>query len=91
MTTTSDGRTGQPAGTEKRRVSRDRLLADLTVVEPSPAERRRAAVAVCHFNPDRDEARELLEALGLLDDAAIRVRQVPESRAATQDTMRAAS
>ena len=69
MSTTSESRPA--AGSEKRRVSRDRLLADLSVVEPSPAQRRRAAIAVCHFNPDRDEAREMLEALGLLGDDAI--------------------
>lgn len=70
MSTTSESRPS--AGSEKRRVSRDRLLADLSVVEPSPAQRRRAAIAVCRFNTDRDEAREMLEALGLLGDDAIR-------------------
>jgi hypothetical protein len=57
--------TESPSG-EKRRASRDRLLADLTVVEPTPSQRRRAALAVCHFNPDPAQAREMLDALGLL-------------------------
>jgi hypothetical protein len=73
--------------TEKRRVSRDRLLADLTVVEPTPAQRRRAALAVCGFNPDPAEAREMLDALGLLDDEAIRTA----IREADSGSMRAAS
>ena len=60
-----------PASNDKRRASRDRLLADLSVVEPTPAQRRRAALAVCHYNPDADEAREMLEALGLLGDDAL--------------------
>jgi hypothetical protein len=60
-----------PAPTDKRRASRDRLLADLSVVEPTPEQRRRAALAVCHFNPDTDEAREMLDALGLLGDEAL--------------------
>lgn len=55
-----------------RRASRDRLLADLSVVEPTPEQRRRAALAVCRFNTDPAEAREMLDALGLLDDDAIR-------------------
>jgi hypothetical protein len=58
-----------PPASDKRRASRDRLLADLTVVEPSPEQRRRAAIAVCRFNPDPVEAREMLDALGLLDEA----------------------
>lgn len=82
--------------TDKRRASRDRLLADLTVVEPTPAQRRRAAIAVCGFNPDPDEAREMLEALGLLGDEAIQANRPTTRRAQAEPTeapgsMRAAS
>jgi len=68
-TTESAGQS--PAPNDKRRASRDRLLADLSVVEPTPAQRRRAALAVCHYNTDSDEAREMLDALGLLGDDAL--------------------
>lgn len=42
-----------------------------TVVDPAtgltPADLRRAALTVCRYADDADEARTMLEALGLLD------------------------
>ena len=47
------------------------LVASL-VADPAtgltPADLRRAALRVCGYATDSDDARELLEALGLLDD-----------------------
>ncbi|HEX3824439.1 MAG TPA: hypothetical protein VHV79_08240 [Mycobacteriales bacterium] len=51
---------------------RESLLADFTLVPIGPEERRRAALAVCHRSATAEEARELLDALGLLDDAMVR-------------------
>ncbi|HVV75955.1 MAG TPA: hypothetical protein VHC43_07950 [Mycobacteriales bacterium] len=51
---------------------RETLLTDFTLVALSPEERRRAALTVCRSSETVDEARELLSALGLLDDEAIR-------------------
>ena len=51
---------------------RETLLADFTLSPLSPGERRRAALTVCRSSETVDEARELLSALGLLDDDAIR-------------------
>jgi hypothetical protein len=48
------------------------LLADFTLVPIGPEERRRAALAVCHRSATAEEARELLDALGLLDNAMVR-------------------
>jgi hypothetical protein len=48
------------------------LLTDFTLAPLSPEERRRAALTVCRSSETVDEARELLSALGLLDDSAIR-------------------
>jgi hypothetical protein len=45
---------------------------DFAVTPVSPADRRRAALAVCARSANADEARGLLEALGLLDDRAVR-------------------
>lgn len=56
-------RTGEPR--------RETLLTDFTLATLSPEERRRAALAVCRSSETADEARELLSALGLLDDPAI--------------------
>lgn len=50
---------------------RETLLTDFTLVPLSPEERRRAALTVCHSSETVEEARELLSALGLLDDSAI--------------------
>jgi hypothetical protein len=46
---------------------RESLLADFTLAPISAAERRQAAIAVCERAETADDARELLEALGLLD------------------------
>lgn len=56
-------------GAESRR---EALLTDFTLTPVSPEERRRAALTVCHGSATVGEARELLSALGLLDDAAVR-------------------
>jgi hypothetical protein len=45
---------------------RESLLADFTLAPVSAEERHRAAIAVCDRSATVDEARELLEALGLL-------------------------
>jgi hypothetical protein len=63
MTTT---RTSQRTGAEPRRES---LLADFTLAPITADERHRAALAVCDRSDNADEARELLEALGLLDQS----------------------
>lgn len=51
---------------------RETLLTDFTLSPLSPEERRRAALTVCRSSETVDEARELLSALGLLEDDAIR-------------------
>jgi hypothetical protein len=61
-TSTRTPRRAKPA--EPRRES---LLTDFTLAPVSREERRRAALAVCHRSATADEARELLDALGLLD------------------------
>jgi hypothetical protein len=66
MTTTTTRRT-KPA--EPRRES---LLTDFALTPISPDERRRAALAVCERSTTADEARQLLEALGLLDQEILR-------------------
>jgi hypothetical protein len=68
-TTTTTTRTGRGDRSEPRR---EALLSDFTLAPVSADERRRAALAVCGRSETTDEARELLEALGLLDDTAIR-------------------
>jgi hypothetical protein len=66
-TTTRTQRRTKPA--EPRRES---LLADFALTPVSSEERRRAALAICHRAANADEARELLEALGLLDRTMLR-------------------
>jgi hypothetical protein len=66
-TTTRTQRRTKPV--EPRRES---LLADFALTPVSPEERRRAALAICHRAASADEARELLEALGLLDRTMLR-------------------
>jgi hypothetical protein len=51
---------------------RETLLTDFTLAQLTPDERRRAALTICRSSETADEARELLSALGLLDDDAIR-------------------
>jgi hypothetical protein len=46
---------------------RETLLTDFAVTPISPADRRRAALAVCDRAGSAAEAHYLLEALGLLD------------------------
>jgi hypothetical protein len=62
MTTT---RTSRRAKSPEPR--RESLLADFALTPVSPEERRRAALAVCRRSATAEEARELLDALGLLD------------------------
>lgn len=65
--------TTRTARTEKSgEPRRETLLTDFTLVPLSPQQRRRAALTVCRSSETVDEARELLSALGLLDDEAIR-------------------
>jgi hypothetical protein len=66
-TTTRTPRRSKPA--ESRRES---LLADFAIIQIPAEERRRAALAVCHRAASAEEARELLEALGLLDHDMLR-------------------
>jgi hypothetical protein len=66
-TTTQPKRRTKPV--EPRRES---LLADFALAPVSAEERRRAALAVCHRSATADEARELLDALGLLDQKLVR-------------------
>jgi hypothetical protein len=63
-------RTARPERSGEPR--RETLLTDFTLVPLSAQERRRAALTVCRSSETVDEARELLSALGLLDDEAIR-------------------
>jgi hypothetical protein len=51
---------------------RETLLTDFALAPLSPADRRKAALAVCQRSQSVAEARELLSALGLLDDVALR-------------------
>jgi hypothetical protein len=55
--------------TEPRRES---LLTDFVMTPVPEQDRRRAALAICDRSSSVEEARELLEALGLLEDTAIR-------------------
>jgi hypothetical protein len=64
MTTTT-----RKAATEPRRES---LLTDFTLTPIPAQDRRRAALAVCARSESAAEARELREALGLLEDTALR-------------------
>jgi hypothetical protein len=66
-TTTRIPRRDKPAETR-----RESLLADFTLTPISPTDRRRAAIAVCERAATADEARELLDALGLLDLPSVR-------------------
>jgi hypothetical protein len=66
-TTTRTPHRAKPA--EPRRES---LLADFTLAPVSAEERRRAALTVCHRSATADEARELLDALGLMDATILR-------------------
>jgi hypothetical protein len=68
MTTT----TRTPRRTKPAEPRRESLLTDFALTPISPEERRRAALAVCHRATSADEARELLDALGLLDRAMLR-------------------
>jgi hypothetical protein len=68
MTTT----TRTPRRSKSVEPRRESLLTDFALTPISAEERRRAALAVCHRAADADEARELLEALGLLDTAILR-------------------
>jgi hypothetical protein len=63
--TTTTGRTAN----EPRRES---LLTDFTLTPVPEQDRRRAALAICDRASSVEEARELLAALGLLDDKAVR-------------------
>jgi hypothetical protein len=60
------------AGAKSAEPRRESLLADFALTPVSEEQRRRAAVAVCRRCTTADEARELLEALGLLDLARAR-------------------
>jgi hypothetical protein len=51
---------------------RETLLTDFAVAPLSADDRRSAALAVCARSESVAEARELLSALGLLDDIALR-------------------
>jgi hypothetical protein len=68
MTTT----TRTPRRTKPAEPRRESLLTDFALTPISSEEKRRAALAVCHRATSADEARELLEALGLLDRAMLR-------------------
>jgi hypothetical protein len=68
MTTT----TRTPRRTKPAEPRRETLLAEFALVPISPEQRRRAALAVCQRASSAGEARELLEALGLLDHAMLR-------------------
>jgi hypothetical protein len=66
-TTTQSVRRGKSA--EPRRES---LLTDFALVPISAEERRLAALAVCARAETKEEARDLLETLGLLDAAILK-------------------
>jgi hypothetical protein len=69
MTTTPTAPRSRRRNSETRR---ETLLTDFALAPIAPDERRKAALAVCARSETADEARELLSALGLLDDAALR-------------------
>jgi hypothetical protein len=69
MTTTT---TRTPRRTKPAEPRRESLLTDFALAPISPDERRSAALAVCDRSDTVDEARELLEALGLLDQTILR-------------------
>jgi len=69
MTTTT---TRTPRRTKPAEPRRESLLTDFALAPISPDERRRAALAVCQRAETAAEARELLDALGLLDQAFLR-------------------
>ncbi|HTR68792.1 MAG TPA: hypothetical protein VMH41_01015 [Mycobacteriales bacterium] len=58
-----------PKGAETRR---EALLSDFALTPVSDEERFAAALAVCQRATDASDARELLDALGLLDVAIVR-------------------
>jgi len=58
--------------TPSRQEQRRAMLTDFTLSPVSPEDRRRAALAVAARGGDRDDVRLMLEALGLLDDPAVR-------------------
>jgi hypothetical protein len=64
--------TRTPRRAKPAETRRESLLADYALAPISAAERRRAALAVCHRAATVEEARELLDALGLLDPAILR-------------------
>jgi hypothetical protein len=68
MTTT----TRKPRRTKPAEPRREALLADFALSPISPEERRKAALAVCHRAASVEEAREMLDALGLLDREILR-------------------
>lgn len=69
MATTKTPQTPRGRKTETRR---ETFLTDFAIAALPPEERRRAALAVCARCETTDEARELLAALGLLEDKALR-------------------
>jgi hypothetical protein len=70
LTMTASTRSPRRAGSAEPR--REALLTDFALTPISAAERRQAALAVCDRAATVDEARELLDALGLLDAASLR-------------------
>jgi len=54
-------------------------LDDSPIPPVSDEQRRQAALVVCSRADDHDAARLVLDALGLLDDPAIRVRRAAAS------------
>ncbi|HEX3897532.1 MAG TPA: hypothetical protein VHW74_00050 [Mycobacteriales bacterium] len=72
--TTRAQRGGEPRHEAQRggEPRRETLLTDFTLAPLSPEEKRRAALTVCQGSETVAEARELLSALGLLEDSAIR-------------------
>jgi hypothetical protein len=67
--TTTTRKPGRSRPVDSRRES---LLTDFEVVPLTAEDRRRAALAVCRRCDTADEARELLAALGLLDQTMLR-------------------
>lgn len=65
-------KTAQSARVRRTETRRETLLTDFAIVALPPEDRRRAALAVCARSGTADEARELLAALGLLEDTALR-------------------
>jgi hypothetical protein len=64
--------TSTPSRTKQVEPRRESLLADFALVPISLEERRLAALAVCRRSQSAAEARELLDALGLLDAEILR-------------------